>query len=297
MTRLANIFASLREIKNVWFSRILIILLLSFLFFVTGGGISHNAKWRVTEIQISGAQVVSRDEVRSFVEEKLAGNYYFVYSRGNSYLFSRHDIEAGLIEKFVRLASATVNIVDSNTIEVVLTERKPLALWCGEVYSRETYDLNDCWFIDKTGFIFDRAPIFSEGVYPEVYGELENINDGNLLGARLSPVRFNFVQTVEKELTEKLGDPLRTIIKSEEEYIVTIHTSKNYPQLAGVELRFKDGTDADTLIKTLMSALPVQFPEGAVASKGLTRHDSAESKKLLYIDLRFGNKVFFGFEN
>ncbi len=278
-------------------TRGVIVFILAFLFLVAGGGISHKEKWRIAEIRISGAQVVSRDDMRLFVEEKLKGNYYFVYSRGNGYLFSRQDIEIGLLDKFPRIDSVTVSRVDNNTIEVVVSERKATALWCGEVYSREKYVLSDCWFIDKTGFIFDSAPTFSEGVYPEVYGKLENIKDDNLSGARLLPERFNFVQTVEKNLREKLGETLRTIIKNDDEYGVTIHTSTTYPQLVGAELRFKDGTPADTLIKTLLSALPVQFPEGAVASKGLTRHDSAESKKLLYVDLRFGNKVFFGFEN
>ncbi len=285
--------------RSLWtkiFPRFLAVVVLLSLFFVTGGGISHNAKWRVSEIQISGAQVVGRDEVRSFVEEKLAGNYYFVYARSNSYLFSRQDIETGLLEKFLRLESAIVSRVDNSTIEVVMYERKPTAIWCGEVYNREIYELNDCWFIDKTGFVFDRAPIFSEGVYPEVYGKLEGVKDGDFSGARLSPKRFNFVQTVEKKIREKLGETLRTIIKNEDEYGVAIHTSTTYPQLDGAELRFKDGTSADTLIKTLLSALPVQFPDVTKAISGKPE-GAIQSKKLLYVDLRFGNKVFFGFEN
>ncbi len=266
--------------------KILIGLVLFLLLSVTAGGISQNDRWRVSEIKISGANVVPNDEIRARVGEKLLGNYYFVYSKGNSYLFPRREIEASLLQNFTRLATATVRRASNRTIIAEVTERKPFAIWCGEVYLREVNELNNCWFIDYTGFVFDRAPIFSEGVYPEVYGKLENIKNSNLSGARLLPDRFNFVQTIEQKIREKLGEPLRTIIKSEDEYGVTIHTSIIYPQLVGAELRFKDGTDADTLIKTLLSALPAQFPLNV-----------ASIRKLQYIDLRFGNKVFFGFEN
>jgi hypothetical protein len=53
-----------------------------------------------------------------------------------------------------------------------------------------------------------------------------------------------------------------------------------------VTIRFKDETSPEALIKKIKTAIPAQFPD-----------NMALKKKLLYIDMRFGNKVIFGFEN
>ena len=285
-TRLANIFAGVRGEPRRWSKVILSTFVLVFLFFVAGGGVSHNARWQISAINILGAQAVDANLVRSAVEEKLQGNYYLVYARSNSYLFSKRDIETGLIQKFLRLAEVEVHKADDHTIVVQVVERKPFALWCGEVYNREVYELNDCWFIDKTGFVFDRAPVFSEGVYPEIYAGLQGGKEGDFLGARILSSRFNFVYEVEQKLAQNIGEPLRASIKDAREYSIVIGKSSTYPILVGAELRFRDDTSADVLVKNLFKAVVAQFPKGA-----------SSAKKLLYVDLRFGNKIFFGFEN
>ena len=64
-----------------------------------------------------------------------------------------------------------------------------------------------------------------------------------------------------------------------------VRSSTLYPELVDAELYFKDGQGAERLMYNILSALPVQFPP-----------DTFSEKKLQYVDLRFGNKVFFGFE-
>ena len=56
-----------------------------------------------------------------------------------------------LLETFPRLQSVLVERVDSHAIVVAVAERKPYALWCGDVFNAEMYELNDCWFIDENG--------------------------------------------------------------------------------------------------------------------------------------------------
>lgn len=284
-TRVANIFAGVYERFGARVKPAVIIVILASIFFVAGGGVSHNEKWRIVDIRVSGARIVDPNDIRAFVARTLSGNYYFVYARDNSRLFPRREIEQGLSSAFARIEQVNVVKLDDHTIAVEVVERKPFALWCGEVYDREMYELNDCWFIDKTGFIFDRAPVFSEGVYPEIYGAPEKISKTDYLKTQLPRMRFDLLYLVAQKLQEKLGDSLRLFIKSDGEYGVVVKKSVMYPQLAGAEIRFKDGVSADALVKMLLTALPVQFAKGI-----------PPQKKLLYIDLRFGNKVFFGFE-
>lgn len=286
MEKLSNTIAGVREQIGAWSSSVLIVLVLSFLFFVTGGGISHNAKWRIERIDVVGTKSVSEDVVRTLVRQKLEGNYFFVYARENSRLFPIVEIEQMLLETFPRIQSVFVERVDNHAIVVAVAERKPYALWCGDVFNAEMYELNNCWFIDENGFVFDRAPIFSRGVYMEVYGKLVEKNTGDALRASLPYSRYTTANTFAKDLTVSVGKPLRIAIKPEGELEATIYSSTKYPFLSGVTIRFKDESNPEILIKNLLSAIPVQFP-GNIAPK----------KKLLYIDMRFGNKVIFGSEN
>lgn len=286
MAKIATIVVGLREHGGFWFMRVVAVLILAFLFFIAGGGISQNDKWKIDRVEVSGTQTVDRDAIEKLVHEKLKGNYYFAYARGNSHIFPRREIENSLLEMFPRLFRVRAERIDMHTIAIMVAERKPYALWCGEVYSPEIHELANCFFIDNTGFVFDRAPTFSEGVYLEVYGKLEGAQNKEVLRAHVPQGQFILLHAVTQTLARNLGDPLRIVLKPKGEVLVTIAKSTSYPMLAGTEIRFKESTTAETLIKNLNAALPVEFPSGVIPKK-----------KLLYIDMRFGNKIFFGFEN
>lgn len=286
MPRLANILARANKHFGAWFIRIVIIGILSLLFFVTGGGISQNDKWKIDKIKVSGASVVSSEAIMALAREKLIGNYYFVYARGNSYLFPRHELEAALLDVFPRLASVRAERADAHTVAITVNERSPFALWCGEAYLQETRELNNCWFIDDTGFVFDRAPVFSKGVYLEIYGGIANVQNNDILRRTIVHNRFVPAYNFERAIKKEVGIPIRIIIKPDGEYATIVRSSTHYPILKDVEIRFNDGQDAKTLVNNLLAALPVQFPAGV-----------EPKKKLLYIDLRFDNKVIFGNEN
>jgi len=285
MERFHTVANKIREQFGVWFSKTLILVVLSFLFFVAGGGLSQNAKWRIENIEVSEINVVSEDMVRSITRQKLTGNYFFVYSRGNSYLFPRTEIELALLEAFPRLESVHIKRINNNTIGIIAAERKPYALWCGTKFNIDTDQLENCWFIDKAGFVFDLAPIFPRGIYIEFYSELVKKNSSEQLRSTLPADRFAFVDNFSGIVRDNMGKPFRISIIENGEFEIAIHTSASHPFLDGVTIRFKEASQPDYLLKNLLSAIHAKFPE-----------NMALKKKLLYIDLRFGNKVIFGFE-
>lgn len=286
MERFSTIVRTVRENSSVWFSRISIIIILTFIFFIAGGGISHNSKWRVEQIEIKGAKSVSVDVMRSLIRQQIAGNYYFVYARDNSHLLPRKEIVQMLLETFPRLASVVVERTDDHTLVFTVSERNPYALWCGAEKSLVQDEEKVCWFIDAHGFVFDHAPLFSEGVYMEIYGTLTEQNINEPLRGTLPQKRFDSATRVMTQMQEDIGKPAILEMKAENELTARVYTSKKYPFLSGVLIRFKDESVAEDLVKNLKSAIAVQFPA-----------NTALEKRLLYIDMRFGNKVIFGFEN
>lgn len=285
MERLSHTISRVREHFGAWFRVAFILAVLTFLFLVTGGGVSHNKKWHINRIDISGADTSTMDTMRSLVRQKLEGSYFFVYSHANSYIFPKDDIEKTLLETFPRMKNVSASRVDDHVIAVTLEERERYALWCGEVFRPELSSYPECWFIDGNGYVFDRSPIFSHGVYIETYGELIEKNQGEPLRGALPYDRFATANNFAKLLGEKVGKPFQFELKPDSEIEVRIKSSVEYPFLADVAVRFKDESSPETLVNNLLKAIPVQFPNNV-----------APKKKLHYIDMRFGNKVIFGFE-
>lgn len=283
MTR--TLFSWVGDDWQVLLRRTLIVLLLACIFFIAGGGVSHKEKWGINDIQIRGAQAVSRDEIHATVSELLKGNYYFVYARDNSVLFPKDEIEQKLTERFARLESVRVERSDDHSIVITVAERSPYALWCGDEMSLGATKFNDCYFIDKTGFVLDRAPVFSEGVYVKYYGALEERWAGDPVGHWVERARFSFAQAFEEQVRKEIGGVGFVKISKEDEFVFSIRKSTNYSALTNIEIRLNGQTPAGLLVEKLASALAVQFPKGV-----------AQEKKLQYIDMRFGNKIFFGFD-
>lgn len=286
MALFAKIRAQISEHGGSWLRQFVAVLVLCLIFFVAFGGVSHNARWKIYNINVAGSAMVSGDDIREFVQSKILGNYYYVYARDNSFIFPKRDIEMKLLEKFPRLETALVTRSGEHTISVVVTERKPYVLWCGDEQHLEKSSLPQCWFVDLRGFIFDRAPIFSRGVYLEVYGKLEGVNGDSPIGRMLPTFRFSRQDALVRALRVSIGEPLRVVLKPEGEFEIVMRTGLRYSMISGVTLKFRDEMVPATIVKNLNSALDKQFPDGVELKK-----------KLQYIDLRFGNKIFFGFEN
>ena len=286
MAPLATIRAHIRERGSTLLGRLAAFFALSLLLFVAIGGVSHHPRWQITTIQVFGATIVSPDDIRTFVTQSISGDYYFAYARDNSLIFPKQEIEKALLVKFPRVQTSVASKVDSHTISIVVTERKPYALWCGEGFNAESYELVNCWFTDNTGYIFDQSPIFSEGTYLEVYGPLESGTTDNPIAGKVSSARYVNADHLAQALRADVADTLRIILLPDGELEIVVRANASYPMLNKVTLKLKDEMVPTVIVKNLHAALKEEFPDG-----------TPKTKKLKYIDLRFGNKIFFGFEN
>lgn len=288
MTRTVNIFArAFTGIKEMGKRAIFFVLLLPILF-VALGGLSQKEKWQIKNIDVAGDAVIPQEEIVQHIKEYLNGNYFFVYSRKNSFLFPRKEIENFLLYEYPELEAVVVKKNDLNTLSVEMRERKPYALWCGEIYSEEISKVDNssiCYFFDTTGYLFALAPVFSKGVYLETYAQLEFLNGSEPLRAHIKKSEFDAVYKIFETFKKDIGKLSVVVIKPEGEIEIKINQSTNYPVLNGVEIRMNIEDDATLSVVNLLKALPVQFPNNTIGDK-----------KLYYINVRFGNKIFFGFE-
>ncbi len=125
--------------------------------------ISRLENLRIATVNVSGAKVISPDAVISVSDEVLSGYYLWLIPRDNILLYPRQKLERAISTRHPRFSSVQISLSGLNTLDIVLAEREPYALYCGEVAKPD--ETSECYFLDNTGLVFDRAPSFSSGVY------------------------------------------------------------------------------------------------------------------------------------
>lgn len=262
--------------------------------------VSHLSKVRITEVSLNGGLLVTEKEV---MEESLLfmkGSYFWLFPKNNSFLYQKEDLEKNLIEKFKRIETIKVSLEGLNKIVVDITERKPVAIWCSErkevevetipvVTSSSTESdliLTDtevqvkkdntdpkCYFIDLYSTIFAESPNFSGDAYFKYYGLVDGENP---IGQKYiaSSTQFTEINTFI-EATKKLGiKPLYLKGKGQDEFSLVLY--------GGGEIYFdvkKSLSLAYDNLETLLKSPELTFHVGYLPVE--------------YVDLRYGNKLFY----
>ncbi|MEK7104643.1 MAG: hypothetical protein AAB868_01215 [Patescibacteria group bacterium] len=286
-------FLELKKKKHKILRRKIFFLICFFILILVG--LSFFSKWEninINDIQILGNKVIETKMIESVVKEKIIGNYLWFFPKTNFLFYPKGQIKKELADKFKRLKNISLNIQNFKTLNIFLTERTALYTYCG-ITPPETNDNNQrCYFVDNSGYIFDEAPYFSGEVYLKFYGatDVERLNSGRPT-SEINPsgsyfFQPNFSKLISfKETLKKIG------IKPAVFYIdntgdIKMFLSSSTSQM-GPEIIFKADSDFNQIIENLQSVLTTE----PLQTEFKTKYSS-----LLYIDLRFGNKVYYKFK-
>ncbi|KND52109.1 MAG: hypothetical protein AB198_00880 [Parcubacteria bacterium C7867-003] len=94
--------------------------------------VSHLSKVRITEVVLNGGLLVTEKEVKEESLTFMEGSFFWLFPKNNSFLYQKEDLQKNLMEKFKRIETIKVSLEGLNKLVVDITERKPVAIWCGE---------------------------------------------------------------------------------------------------------------------------------------------------------------------
>lgn len=230
---------------------------------------------KIKKIEIYGNNSVAAevliDAARTITNEK----YWKIFPRDNVFIVPKEKISKELTVKFKRIKKIEINRNFPAAISIKIEERNNAALLC---------ERENCAFIDENGYVFERSPYFSGGMFIVFFDErmitetatatfANNINKA--LGANLlNEEEFKKIMDFAK-LSAKTGDGVvRVVLKKEDNY--EIYTKEGWKMI----LNNKNNPQAAYL--NLTTALESTIKE--------------YRKKLDYIDLRYGNKIYFKYK-
>ncbi len=266
--------------RKIFMWKVGIALTLSLVLIALSSWVLHRPQLQINHIVVNGNSVVRDDEIRGVTEDVLRGKYFFLFPRTNSLLYPEKEIEASVLAAFKKIESIDLVWIDFHTLSIEVEEQKPYALWCTEKIKGKPDDVRDCYFLNTEGFIFSRAPNFTGNVFLRFYGDIDKSIDNN----------------IEK------GDPIGTYyLKTNNEFMRTnvLVDSIAVLGMKPVEIRLLGEVDIELYMEDGSKILFAREQRRGNILDNLQVVLESETfknqneKEIEYIDLRFGNKVYF----
>lgn len=281
-------FPRLLELKKsrrkLLINKILLSVLALLVIFSSLAYISRLAGLNISSVEITGNKVIDTETIKTIVEKEIQGKYWWFFPKTNILFYPKNNIKNELSNKFKRLKDINFSIRDRKVLIVSMAERVGLYIWCGTALPETNTQEQKCYFLDKDGYIFDEAPYFSGEVYFKFYGETVLNNDGIPSESYFFPDIFSKL-TLFKETLETMGlKPVASYVENNGNIKILLARKTS---ATGPEIIFKADADFQKLAENLQAAL---------TTEPLQSNFDKKYQSLLYIDLRFGNKVYYKFK-
>jgi hypothetical protein len=222
--------------------------------------------FRVNDIRAEGP---SAEAIQTFAQKELGGTRFMVVPKNSIFFLPTKELRAHILAAFPDAEAISIHPAGLRTLTITATPRAAVAWWCGSAPG----DTSGCYDLDAQGFVF--APVKPEDAVAStsmlsIYAPLAGAHEGaSPLGGTLAhadglPKLLEFVKA----------------IRSLNANIVTVIVRGDEADLM---------TPANTRITYVIGRESQAATLAASAFPDLNLNDGS----LLYVDLRFDNKVYF----
>jgi hypothetical protein len=267
--------------------RIRLFILYSVLFITIIGGLAYfsgNRRVTINKINIKGTRIINASDIQFNIENTISGKYLHLFAKSNVIIYPHDKVYDKLLKDFPRIEKLKVDRHGWNALDVDITERSGAYLYCGSKIPEAQSEIGEnCYFINDDGYIFDKAPYFSGNVYFKYYATLPDTEVDPLGHQMLTSEHFHSVARLIDGITALGFKPTHLVLGGDTSTIYLDNSdSGTSPQII-----FKDENNLEDILSNLTSSMAKSEFANEIRSKYTT---------LLYIDLRFKNKVLYKFQ-
>ncbi len=240
---------------------------------------------QISRIVIHGNRTVSRDKIQHVIDSYLYKKILWVIPQNNIFILSSRNLEHIVENTFPEIYDARVSLKNKTSLIVSVEERKPYSLWCKNNTHSSPFD-EECYFTDQRGFIYMKAPYFSDGVFEKIYTDATLLKIGEqVMDENDFKDFFNFTHFLSEQHKISIARIVMTQDRDVLLYIKNIgHISfkkDTYPFLI-----YHYGTPYSLLMRNI----------DLLMSHKLFKNDLAQKKdRLKFIDLRIHDQLRYKF--
>lgn len=268
--------------RRIRLSLLVFILVLSIVY--ASGYFSSNTRVTINKIIVTGTRIINSSDVEDIINENISGKYLKLFTKRNIFIYPKKYIYNNLIKNFTRIDKLSIYRDNLNTLHVDISERSGTALYCGASVPEVDLDVGEnCYFINDDGYIFDKAPYFSGNIYFKYYAPVVEKTD--IMGQQILPKEtfHSYVRFIEGITRFKLKPNYLVIEKDGTSTLYLDHD----PLATSPKIIFNN----DFHLEKILDNLSLSMSKDSFASEIYSKYTS-----LLYIDMRFKNKVLYKFQ-
>lgn len=229
--------------------------------------------FQVKEIKIAGNEKVPKEDLEDFIWENI-DKKILIFPTKSIFLANLQEIEKNLLEKFPKISQANLKRQFPDILILGIQERQPLFIFCK--------DPELCFYLDEGGVIFDP-------VQNNISNEVEEISEMEPF-LKIKDVRSQEMNLGEKIITDDLLGGIKEIILElrgnlgiSPKELTLFEERVEIQTTQGFGIYFNSKEDILNQLQNLNLVLEKEIPP-----------ESREN--LEYIDLRFGNKVYYKYK-
>lgn len=234
------------------------------------GRVSYLPRFSIEHVVVRGNHDLSASIVQYFVETRIYDGTNPFLSRSNIFLYPRERIQEELRSAYPRIKDVRVwrQSFMSREVLVDIVERDSYARWCAEA----------CYVLDSSGYVFAPIPTTDSSSTPGTSFAEPYVFSGGIasssdpVGQSYLPGRFGPLVAFLARLGQSGYIPTAVRQEGSQDFSVTLES--------GFSVRAAFGQNPDTLVRNLDLLFGTDPLRGNESS-------------LEYIDLRFGDRVFY----
>lgn len=221
----------------------------------------------VDRIEVFGARQLSASDIEQTARDAIAGEQWLIFPKNNFFIVSSARVRENLGAAFPQVAEIRVEKKFPDRLIVTIEER---TLW-GVVCSRPDAVLppESCFYIDRRGTPYEELASVEGWLVPVIY-----IPQKSALGTQAVPeATLDFFNQAKDALASISGNLILLAVSSSTPSDVRLTLSENW------DILVSSSRPPSEWVKILKTVLEKDIGE--------------KRSQLEYVDLRFGNKVFY----
>jgi hypothetical protein len=264
-----------KKVLKIWIGFFLII------FFVAGiAWLTSLPSLAIKKVVVVGNIHITSAEIQNISNNILDERYMGIFSKRNAFIYPRKHITETLITIYPRIEEVVIDTESLDILNIKIKERSAQAVWCAAVL---------CYAVDDKGYIFAEV---SEGTSVNTTGYATTTVDEKHITFRGGD-QFVGSEPIGKHIfTEKLFTDIIYAVQEMENIrlaVADVHVFNRdeivFTLARGGKIIFSDRKPFNVSLENLRSSLNSSVFINPKSSDGYAQFE--------YIDVRFGNKVFY----
>lgn len=217
------------------------------------------------KIQISGLRDIPTEEINNLIKDQQSQRRFLIFKQSNFFIFSKKKLNEQLSAKYV-LSNLIIKKRLLHTLKIYLQEKTSTLTWItGDKF----------YYLNLEGQVISEVPFGSPNPnFPKIYDESnKSVSNGQTV---IQPAQIRFIIDVLTQLPLKIGD-------------ITVNSFR-LPNNGNDEIKMATNQGWQVYFNANLTVASQLEKLALVYEKKIK---GGELKDLKYVDLRFGDKVFY----